>query len=228
MTVAHRAKHKNDNDEYFPNINAELELLKLATPTIVIAIVVVVVVILAALFGCVYRMRAENKLKCAKSTLYSFGWRTYCCRRHRFRCFQTVLLFLFCFVFCSVRSPSFFFSFFICFHLCRLASSSCIVGGWLLDVRASVYISAATVCAVCCVCAIIDINAKHQNVFQQLCVSFDAWLALAVAARPHLTCCCVVKLWRRQQCLNILRYHGAMKRNCVRMRLPLAPCVSCV
>lgn len=121
-----------------------------------------------------------------------------------------------------------FFSFFICFHLCRLASSSCIVGGWLLDVRASVYISAATVCAVCCVCAIIDINAKHQNVFQQLCVSFDAWLALAVAARPHLTCCCVVKLWRRQQCLNILRYHGAMKRNCVRMRLPLAPCVSCV
>lgn len=105
------------------------------------------------------------------------------------RRFPTVLLF---------RSFSFRFFprilFFICFHLCRLASYRFEWSGMRALRR--------------CVCAsaIIDINAKHQKVFQ-FYRSNACWLL------PSPRRVVVLNFGDGSKCLNILRYHGAMERN---------------
>lgn len=119
-----------------------------------------------------YQMRAENKLKCAKSTL--LFWLA-----HILLPLPPPLLFdafeLFCFGF------SFFFLLSIFIFFCYLFSSvsfgipsfRMLLLGVVGLVRARrVYICAATVCA------IIGINAKHPNAFHRS-LSFDASVVVA-------------------------------------------------
>lgn len=143
---------------------------------------------------CVFQMRAKNKLKCAEST--SLLWLAHMLLSppppssppSPFDAFQLFCCFvLFRFVF----SLEFYFLFVsICVVWHRIVSNGGYAGALPLCVRQCHY----------------RYKCEAPKGFPVL--SLECLLVVAVASA-----CCCVKLWRRQQCLNILRYHGAMERN---------------
>lgn len=174
-------------------MHRKLELSKLASPAIV-DVIWPCCFAFAAFVSC--QTRAENKLKCAKSTL--LFWLAHILPPSPsplpFDAFE-----LFCFVFRLFILSRFLFLFFLFVFICvvwhPIVSNADNVVGLVRARRAAT------------VCAIIGINAKHPNVLYR---SMLRWL-LPSSSSTLLSPRVVgdgTDVW-------ILRYHGAMKRNCV-------------